>query len=136
MLAVLPEPKQRNGANYYDLLVTPTTSHLTTATVNDKEKLVFPDSTFSIGLVTNSWKYEAELQFLSYSRKPPTLERRVDKEHTYYRLECGYLPGTHETAQQLRDIADKIDAILAYNEPTVSYPGKVKEITRLSEIMV
>lgn len=74
-----PAPKIRNAACFYDLLVAPTTSHLTTATVNDKEKLVFHDSMFSIGLVTNSYKYGSELQFIAYSRKPPTLEKRVEK---------------------------------------------------------
>ena len=134
MLAL--QPKIRNGAFYYDLLVSPTTSHLTTATVNEKEKLVFYDSMFSIGLVTNSWKYGSELQFVSFSRKPPVLERRVDKEHGYYRLECGYLPGTHETAQKLRNVADQIDTIIRYDEPKVSYPCKSKQIEKLVEILL
>ena len=124
----LVAPKIRNDARYYDLLVTPTTSHLTTATVNDKEKLVFHDSLFSIGLVTESWKYGSELQFVSFSRKAPTLERRVDKEHEYFRVECGYLPGNHATAEVLRDVADKIDSIVGYSEPLV-HCGPRKVIT-------
>jgi hypothetical protein len=136
MYAVTPQPKIRNGAKYYDLLVTPTTSHLTTATVNDKEKLVFPDSMFSIGLVTHSWKYGSELQFVAFSRKPPMLEKRVDKEHSYYRLECGYLPGTHETANKLREIANQLDAIIGYSEPVVSYSTKPKkEIKFVADIL-
>jgi len=111
----LPQAKIRNGARYYDLLVTPTTSHLTTATVNDKQKLVFHDSMFAIGLVTDSYKYGSEVQFISFTRKAPELKRRVDKDHEYYRVECGYLPGTHETAEMLRGVADKIDAILGYS---------------------
>ena len=133
---MLAQPKIRNGAYYYDLLVTPTTSHLTTATVNDKEKLVFHDSNFSIGLVTESWKYGSELQFVAFSRKPPVLEKRVDKEHNYYRLECGYLPGTHETADKLREVADQIDLIIGYSEPVIEYSSKPKkEIKMLADIL-
>jgi hypothetical protein len=131
-----PAPKLRNGACYYDLLVTPTTSHLTTATVNDREKLVFYDSTFSIGLVTNSYKYGSELQFIAYSRRAPEFKARVDKEHGYYRLECGYLPGTHETADLLRHVANQIDAILDYSEPTVTVNRKVfNENSNLAELL-
>ena len=118
------------------MLVSSATSHLTTATVNDKEKLVFPDSTFTIGLVTNSYKYGSEVQFISYSRKAPELKRRVDKEHGYYRLECGYLPGTHETADLLRHVANQIDAILDYSEPTVTISHRVfTEKTNLAELI-
>jgi len=117
----LIEPKIRNGARYYDLLVTPTTKHLSTATINDREKLVFHDSLFTVGLVTDSWKYGSEVQFISYTRKAPTLETRVEKDHEYYRVECGYLPGTHETAETLRNVADKIDAIIGYTPPTIQY---------------
>jgi hypothetical protein len=115
MQTTIPQPKIRNGAYYYDLLVSPTTSHLTTATVNDKEKLVFHDSIFAIGLVTDSYKYGSEVQFISYSRKAPELKRRVDKDHGYYRLECGYLEASHETAQSLRRAADIIDAVIGYS---------------------
>lgn len=110
----LPQAKIRNGAKYYDLLVTPTTSHLTTATINDRDKLVFRDSQFSIGLVTDSWKYGAEVQFVAFTRKQPEVKRRVDKDHEYFRVECGYLVGSHDTAEMLRRVADKIDAILGY----------------------
>jgi hypothetical protein len=135
-----PEPKIRNGAYYYDLLVMPTTSHLTTATVNDKEKLVFYDSTFAVGLVTNSYKYGSELQFIAFSRKAPELKARVDKEHGYYRLECGYLPGTHETAEQLRNVADQIDAIINYEPVTFQVQSRstcvLNEHTKLAEILI
>ena len=134
MLVSVPQAKIRNGAYYYDLLVQPTTSHLTTATVNDKEKLVFPDSTFAIGLVTDSYKYGSEVQFISYSRKAPELKRRVDKDHEYYRLECGYLPGTHETAQKLRDVADQIDAIVGYSELVVTYSGPKRVFNEKSKL--
>ncbi len=129
----LVSPEIRNGARYYDLLVTPTTSHLTTATVNDREKLVFHDSLFSIGLVTESWKYGSEVQFVAFSRKQPTLERRVDKNHEYYRIECGYFKGDHNTAQLLRDVADKIDQIIGYSEPVV-YVEPKRTITGKSQI--
>ena len=130
MYSVIPEPKVRNGACYYDLLVSSTTTHLTTATINDKEKLVFNDSTFAIGLVTNSYKYGSELQFIAYSRKAPELKARVDKEHGYYRLECGYLPGSHETAEKLRDCADMIDAITGFSEPVVEYSSKPRPVIK------
>jgi hypothetical protein len=61
MLVSTPAPKVRKGAYYYDLLVSETTSHETTATVNDKEKLVFHDSKFAIGLLTHSYKYGSEV---------------------------------------------------------------------------
>ena len=67
------------------------------------------------------------------------LERRVDKDHEYYRLECGYLPGTHETAQKLRDVTDQIDWVIGYNEPvfTCSAGAKVfSEKTNLAEILL
>jgi hypothetical protein len=133
-----PAPKIRNGAFYYDLLVSDTTSHLVTATVNDKEKLVFHNSVFSIGLVTNSWKYGCELQFVAFSREAPKLEKRVDKEHSYFRLECGYLPGTHETAEKLRECADQIDVIIGFSEPVVSYSPRrlINEKSNLAEILM
>jgi hypothetical protein len=115
MCPFLPSPKIRNGARYYDLLVAPTTSHLTMATVDAKTKLVFKDSLFSIGLVTDSWKYGSEVQFISFTRGQPKLRRRVDKDHEYFRVEAGYLPGTHETAEALRRCATLIDAILGFS---------------------
>jgi len=105
----------RNGAHYYELLKAATTSGRTTAIINETEKLVYPQSLFTVDLVTNSYKYGSELQFKSYSFKPPELHPRTDKEHQYYRLECGYLPATHETAQNLRGIADQIDRVLGYS---------------------
>jgi hypothetical protein len=126
MLVSTPAPKVRNGAYYYDLLVSETTSHETTATVNDKEKLVFHDS----------YKYGSEVQFMAYSSRVPELKRRVDKENGWYRLECGYLPGSHETADRLRDVADKIDAVIGYSEPVVSYLVKPKEIKNLADVLI
>jgi len=126
----LPQPKIRDGAYFYDLLNSFTTSHLTTATIDDKRKLVFPESTFSIGAVTNSYKYGQELQFIGWSRSPPIKTKRVDKEHGYFRIES-YLELTHETADMLRGVADKIDAILGYSYyiHTEPYRGPKKVIT-------
>lgn len=108
-------PRIRNGAQYYELLRTMTTSGRTTAIVDATMKLSYPESMFTVDLVTNSYKYGSEVQFKSYSVKPPTVEKRVDKEHSYYRLECGYLPATHQTAEKLREMADKIDAVIGYS---------------------
>ena len=134
------QPKIRNGAYFYDLLVSPTTSHLTTATVSDREKLVFYDSMFSINLITNSFKYGSELQFTAFSREQPVLERRVNKEHGYYRLECGYLPASHETAENLRVVADQIDSIIGYSDPVVSYSAGTLRVfnkhSNLAEILL
>ena len=105
----------RNGAHYYELLKSSTTSGRTTAIINDSEKFVYPQSLFTVDLVTNSWKYGSELQFKSYSLKPPELHPRTDKQHRYYRLECGYLPATHETAESLRSVADQIDQVIGYD---------------------
>lgn len=135
-LVEVPHPKIRNGARYYDLLVSPTTSHLTTATVNDKQKLVFHDSLFAIGLVMDSYKYGSEVQFISFSRRVPELKPRVDKEHGYYRVECGYLPASHETADQLRNVADQIDAIIGYSEPVIAYSGSKRKIERLEDLLL
>jgi hypothetical protein len=121
----IPQPKQRNGACFYQLLACPTTTHLATVTVNDKEKLVFHNSTFVIDFVTNSWKYGCELQFNCYSREPPTLEKRVDKEHNYFRCETAYLEGSHESAEKLRRVADQIDFIIGYNKPEFVVNSKV-----------
>ncbi|MFA5365974.1 MAG: hypothetical protein WC325_12395, partial [Candidatus Bathyarchaeia archaeon] len=121
----------RNGAEYTDLLVVPTTSHLTTATVNDKEKLVFPDSNFAIQLVTNSYKYGEELQFVAWSRQAPVIASRCNQEHEYYRLECGYLPATHETADTLREVADKLDHLIGYSKPAVT----IRVLTGKSKIV-
>jgi len=114
----VPQPRLRNDAYYYELLACPTTSHLTTATIDDKSKLEFQNSVFSVDLVTNSYKYGCELQFKSYTTSAPKVKPRVDKEHGYFRLECGYLPGTHETADLLRTLADQIDAIICYEPVT------------------
>ena len=46
------------------------------------------------------------------------------------------MPLNHETAQKLRDVADKLDVILSCSEPVVSYPAKSKEIKRLEEILI
>ena len=56
------------------------------------KKLVYPETNFTIDAVTHSYKYGSELQFKSYTFKPPTLQHRVNKDHSVYRLECGYLP--------------------------------------------
>ena len=132
---VLPKAKIRNGAYFFDLLNSPTTSHLTTATIDDKYKLVFPESTFSIGAVTNSYKYGQELQFIGWSRQSPIKMKRVDKEHGYFRIES-YLELTHETAELLRGVADKIDAILgySYHVHTEPYRGPKKVITGKSDL--
>ena len=133
----LPTPRIRNGAGYYELLNTPTTSHLTTATINDKEKLEFQNSFFTVDLVTHSYKYGMELQFKSWTTTPPKVKPRVDKEHGYYRLECGYLPGSHETAEKLREIADQIDMIIGYSEPIVEYSSRPRrEIKSLLDVLI
>jgi len=98
-----------------------------------------PNSTFSIQAVTHSYDYGQELQFVSWSRQPPRLERRAKDNSEYYRFEAGYLPLTHESAQQLRDIADKIDQLIGYSEPTVSFMVKQSkpavEIKKLIEVL-
>lgn len=129
-------PKIRNGAAYYDLLNTPGTTHLSSCVFNETQKYVLPESTFSIQAVTHSWKYDKELQFVSWSRKPPRLERRAKDDSEYYRFEAGYMPLKHETAEQLRIVADQIDNIIGYSEPVVTYSAKpAKEIKRLVEIL-
>ena len=84
--------------------------------------------------MTNSYKYGSEVQFVAYSRRAPVLERRVDKDHEYYRLECGYLPASHETANLLRNVADQIDVIVGYSEPVVTYSVKTKSFTEKSNL--
>jgi hypothetical protein len=130
-------PKQRNGALYYDLLNSNGTTHLSSCVFNESEKYVLPDSTFSIQAVTNSWKYGEELQFVSWSRKPPVLEKRAKDDSLYYRFEAGYMPLTHESADQLRRVADQIDNILYYSEPSVTFKGKViTEKSSLAEMLL
>ena len=119
-----------NDCDYYELLAMPSTTHLASAIINDTQKYVYPESLFSIDLITHSWKYDKELQFKSYSKEAPTLERRVDKEHFYYRLECGYLPVDLTTANKLEEIADLIRFILGVSMPrgnTTSKPRRAME---------
>ena len=123
--------RSRNGANYYELLKTPCTWHVSTAIVDETQKLVYPDSTFTIDAVTHSYKYGSELQFKSYTFEPPTLEQRVDKDHNIYRLECGYLPLTHETAEKLRDVADSVDSIIGYIKTTKQSRRKIEKLEDL-----
>lgn len=134
------EPKIRNGAAYYDLLNTPGTTHLSSCVFNETQKYVLPESTFSIQAVTHSWKYDKELQFVAWSRKPPRLERRAKDDSEYYRFEAGYMPLTHETAEKLRNVADQIDTLINYSELeiTVAYPSGKKIIrpkTNLAELL-
>ena len=127
----------RNGAYYYDLLNSPGTTHRSSCVFNDREKFTLPDSTFSIQAVTHSWKYGSELQFVSWSRKPPVLEKRAKDDSAFYRFEAGYMPLSHETADLLRDVANQIDALLDYEAPTVSV--KHKDFSResnLAEILI
>lgn len=133
---VLPEPKIRNGAKYYDLLNSPTTSHLSSCIFNDTQKYVLPKATFSIQLVTDSWKYDKEVQFVAWSLKPPILKRRSKEDSGYYRFEAGYLEATHETAEQLRNVADLIDAIIGYAPIGyhVHHTPKVKVLTEKSDL--
>jgi hypothetical protein len=142
MYSVIPQPKIRNGAYYYDLLNSPTTSHLSSCIFNDTQKYTLSDATFSIQLVTNSWKYDSEVQFVAWSRQPPKLKGRAKDDSEYYRFEAGYLPASHETAEMLRDVADKIDIIMGYSNYYVHTPvGSEKpkrlitEKTNLAELL-
>lgn len=112
MFAALASPKIRNSARYYDLLNTSGTTHLSSCVFNETHKYIMPESTFSIQAVTDSYKYGQELQFVSWSRERPILERRAKDDSRYYRFEAGYMPLTHETANKLRDVADMIDTLL------------------------
>jgi hypothetical protein len=118
MQTEIPQPKLHNGMRSYELFSCQTTSHLTTAILNDKEKLVYPDATFVIDLITDSWKYGCELQFNCWSRKAPKVALRTKEDSAFYRCEIGYLPGTHETADKLREIANQIDVIVGYEPVT------------------
>ena len=72
-----------------------------------------------------------------YSVTVPTLEKRVDKDHTYFRCEIGYLPANHSTAEKLRNIADQLDAIVNYCEPVVEYSSRPRrEIKSLLDVLI
>jgi hypothetical protein len=58
---------------------------------------------FVKGIVT-SYKYGSKVQFTTYSQKAPERKLLLNKEFCYYRFECGYLPGTHKTVEQLRKL--------------------------------
>ncbi len=135
-----PEPKQRNGALFYDLLNTPTTSHLSSCVFSDAEKYVLPNSTFSIQAVTHSWKYGQELQFASWSRTPPVLSKRAKDDSNFYRFEAGYMPLSHETAEQLRNVADQIDSIINYEPVTFQMHSRPTKVLagnfRLEDVLI
>jgi hypothetical protein len=138
MYAALPAPKIRNGALFFDLLNSPGTTHLSSCVFNDTEKYVLPNSTFSIQAVTHSWKYGEELQFVSWSRDQPVIRKRAKDDSDYYRFEAGYMPLTHDTAEQLRRCADLIDAIICY-EPVSVYVEPRRSLTgesNLAEILI
>jgi len=140
MFHSLPSPKIRHGAKYYDLLNSPGTTHLSSCIFNRSYKYTLPDSTFSIQAVTDSYKYGCELQFVSWSRQPPILERRSKGDSVYYRFEAGYMPLTHESAQQLRAVADMIDTLLqqncTLNEKVDVRTVTVTDRTNLAEIIL
>ena len=119
MLAL--QPKIRNGAYFFDLLNSPGTTHFSSCVFNDTQKYVLPNSTFSIQAVTNSWKYGEELQFVAWSRTPPVLSKRAKDDSLFYRFEAGYMLLSHSTAEQLREVADQIGAIVDYSDTVVTY---------------
>lgn len=131
-------PKIRNGAYYYDLLNSPGTTHLSSCVFNDTQKYVLPNSTFSIQAVTNSWKYGEELQFVSWSCKPPVLEKRAKDDSLYYRFEAGYMPLSHETADLLRCVAEKIDKIVSYSALEIYFKPRptLTEKSNLAELLL
>ena len=133
---MLAPDRVRNGVNYYDLLNSPGTTHVSACIFNETQKYTLPDSTFSIQAVTHSYKYDKELQFVSWSRTPPRLERRTKDDSEFFRFECGYMELSRESAQALRDVANKIDAILDAEEYTPPHkPQPAREIHNLAEIM-
>jgi hypothetical protein len=138
MYSVIPQPKLHNGMKSYELFSCQTTSHLTTAILNETEKLVYPDATFVIDLITDSWKYGSELQFNCWSRKAPKVALRTKEDSAFYRCEIGYLPGTHATADLLRNVADQLDLIVRYSEPQVyvKNPRQFNEKSNLAEILL
>jgi len=139
MFHSLPSPKIRHGAKYYDLLNSPGTTHLSSCIFNSTHKYTLADSTFSIQAVTDSYKYGSELQFVSWSRQPPILERRSKDNSGYYRFEAGYMPLTHESAQQLRDVADMIDTLLyqdRLNSVVETCKFSVTDRTNLAEVIL
>ena len=133
---MFPEPRLRNGALYFDLLNSPGTTHLSSCVFSDTQKYTLPASTFSIQAVTGSWKYDRELQFVSWSREPPILERRAKDNSQFFRFEAGYMPLTHETSTQLREVANKIDAIIGYEPVKVTVnPARLTVKSNVAELL-
>lgn len=135
-LVDLPEPKIRNNAFFYDLLNTPNTKHLSSCVFSETHKYTLPQATFSIQLVTNSWKYGSEIQFVAWSREPPKLERRAKDDSEFYRFEAGYLPASHETAETLRNVADRLDKIIGYDNNVQVYHKPTKTINNLADALL
>jgi hypothetical protein len=125
----------RGGADYFELLLAEPTQHVSTAIISRTEKLVYPDARFSIDLVLSSWKYGSELQFKAFSTEAPFKASRTDKEHRFYRLECGYLPGNHETAERLRRIADQIDELTGYRDHVHVRAAPRRQIQRPEDVL-
>jgi len=45
-----------------------------------------------------------------------------------------FFPGTHTTAETLRNVADKIDAIIGYSEPAITYSRPKRALTTKSNL--
>ncbi|MCK4477997.1 hypothetical protein KAU88_05675 [Candidatus Bathyarchaeota archaeon] len=126
-----------NGFTSFHLAKWPIPSkRVATATIDLNRKLSFKNADFCIDAIINSYRYGRELQFVTLSRVPPVVEPRTDKQHTYYRMESGYLPLDYETANLLIELGYKIHSILDREKPLRIGAAKVVSAgSSLAELM-
>jgi len=111
-VTVQVQKRVHNGATFYELMKVLNDRADANAIINDTEKLLYPHSYFTVDLVTDSYKYDKQLQFKSWSYRPPTVVRRNDTDGKTYRLECGFLPVNRNTVMWLKYLANKIETFL------------------------
>jgi len=111
-VTVQVQKRAHNGATFYELMKVLNDRADANAIINDTEKLLYPHSYFTVDLVTDSYKYDKQLQFKSWSYRPPTVVRRNDTGGKAYRLECGFLKVDRNTVRWLHFLADCVEQFL------------------------
>lgn len=139
---MLPKPVIDNGVAYYHLLTaTNSSSHESTCSINDSEKIVLPAAKFNICVTTGSYRYgDYELQFYAETDSQPTVKKRVAKKHTKYRAEAGYQRVTPDFVDQWFKIGYQLAELIHYPISALEQPvhetQPAVEIHNLADMLV